>query len=329
MMPDMEPLWDTLAEELRNLRMEGVQSVYLADSTVELLERLNSDARRRATSHAERKSVAREPLDEEPQYAEGSSRPRPGDDVAKNFSKLLDAVTAGTASRSSSAAVAHQPDADIPDPEPFELPAGSRQERWQWLRDKVLNCPVCNAHVRPGKRVVFGIGSLDAKIFFCGEAPGAEEEMQGEPFVGPAGELLTRIIGAMGLSREDVYIGNIMNWRPEMPTEIGNRKPTMREMNFCLPYLRAQVEIVQPKVIVALGSTAVDGLLGPDSKRRIGSIRGKWFEFGQWPLMATYHPAYLLRNNANKTKRMVWEDMLQVMDKVGLPISERQRGYFL
>lgn len=315
----MESILDSLAEELRSLRIEGVQSVYLADSTLRMLEGL----------------VASQPPRQEPQPAETAGAAaaavraaRPGEGTAENFSKMMAAITADAPDAPSTSVRAPKEEDPIPEPEPFELPQGSRQERWQWLRDKVLNCPVCNAHIRPGKKVVFGVGSIEADIFFCGEAPGAEEEVQGEPFVGPAGELLTKIIGAMGLSRDTVYIANIMNWRPEMPTEIGNRKPTQQEMNFCLPYLRAQIEVVQPKVIVALGATAVDGLLGPDSKRRLGTIRGNWLEFEQWPLMVSYHPAYLLRNNTAKTKRMVWEDMLLVMEKVGLPISERQRAYF-
>ncbi len=100
-------------------------------------------------------------------------------------------------------------------------------------------------------------------------------------------------------------------------------------MAYCLPFLRAQVEVVQPKVIVALGKTAVDGLLGPDPKRRMGRIRGQWAEFAGIPLIPTFHPSYLLRNNNNRTKRAVWEDLLQVMERLEMPVSEKQRGYFL
>jgi len=217
----------------------------------------------------------------------------------------------------------------IPEAPIVELPSGNKKMQWEWLRARVLNCPVCNEHVKSGKKVVFGVGSLDADIFFCGEAPGADEEIKGEPFVGKAGQLLTKIIQAMGLSREKVYIGNIMNWRPEMPTVFGNRPPTQTEMNFCLPYLRGQVEIIKPKVIVALGATAVSGLLGSDNTRRMGDIRGKWHEFEGIPLMITFHPSYLLRNNTLKAKRMVWEDMLQVMERIKMPINGKQQKYFL
>lgn len=209
------------------------------------------------------------------------------------------------------------------------LTPSDKATRWQVLRDQVLADPWCLSQLQPGKQVVFGCGNLDADIFFCGEAPGEEEEIRGEPFVGPAGQILTKIIQAMGLQRSDVYIGNILNYRPPMPGPIGNRPPTAAEMAYCLPYLRAQIAIVQPKVIVALGKTAVDGLLGPDSKRRMTRIRGHWHDMNGIPVMPTFHPSYLLRDAKLETRRQVWEDMLQVMEKTGLRISERQRGYFL
>jgi len=220
----------------------------------------------------------------------------------------------------SSHIASHQPQIDLPE--------GDKEVQWNFLRDKVLNCSICNSHIKTGTKVVFGVGNLDADIFFCGEAPGADEEIQGKPFVGKAGQLLTKIIQAMGLRREDVYIGNIMNWRPEVPALFGNRPPTQEEMNFCLPYLKAQLTIVKPKVIVALGATAVNGLLGIDNKRRMGDIRGKWFEFQNVPLMVTFHPSYLLRNDTLYAKRQVWEDMLKVMEHLNFPISDKQRIFF-
>ena len=221
-----------------------------------------------------------------------------------------------------------KPMAPLPEPPEVKLPKGTKVEQMDWLREQVLNSKACQEHVRPGGKLVFGVGTVAAEIFFCGEGPGADEEKQGEPFVGPAGQLLTRIIQAMGLSREQVYIGNIMKWRPEMPSEWGNREPTLEEVEFSLPYLRAQLEIVQPKVIVALGKTAVNGLLGHDPLRKMGAVRGKWHEFAGVPLMPTFHPSYLLRNASMSVKRQVWEDMMQVMERVGMKISEKQRGFF-
>ena len=222
----------------------------------------------------------------------------------------------------------------FPEPPTVILSDGEKSVRWAALTSFVQSDPVCRAHVRPGKKIVLGVGNLDAKIMFVGEAPGAEEEVQGEPFVGPAGQLLTKMIQGMSLKRGDVYIGNIMNWRPELPVsgggeQYGNRPPTEEEMRYCLPYLRAQIEVVNPALLVALGSTAAQGLLGFGAFKTLGEVRGRWREFGGRPLMVTYHPSYILRNQSNRSKRMIWEDLLQVMERAGLPITDKQRGYFL
>jgi len=163
---------------------------------------------------------------------------------------------------------------------------------------------------------------------FVGEAPGADEDRMGEPFVGAAGQLLTKMIIAMGLSREQVYIANILKCRPDMPKgSSGNRKPSGDEMNTCIPYLLAQVEIIQPKIMVALGGTALEGLFGAGEK--ISRVRGTFLEFRGIPVMPTFHPSYLLRNQSNAEKRRVWEDLLKVMEQLELPINDKQRGYFL
>ncbi|HET7625034.1 MAG TPA: uracil-DNA glycosylase, partial [Verrucomicrobiae bacterium] len=142
------------------------------------------------------------------------------------------------------------------------------------------------------------------------------------------GQLLTKIIQTMGLSRETVYIANILKCRPDTPGQSsGNRKPTAEEMETCIPFLHEQIDLIQPKVIVALGSTAIEGLLGKTSG--IMKLRGNWQTYRGIPLMPTFHPAYLLRNQALSEKRKVWEDMLQVMEKLAMPISEKQRNYFL
>ena len=163
---------------------------------------------------------------------------------------------------------------------------------------------------------------------FVGEAPGADEDLQGEPFVGRAGELLTKIIQTMGYQRSEVYIANVLKCRPDIPPGTpGNRQPTPAEMATCLPYLREQIELIQPKVMVALGGTAMRGLFGKEEPMK--QMRGRWHLFGSIPVMATFHPSYLLRNQALSLKRQVWEDMLQVLERLGSPISERQKNYFL
>jgi DNA polymerase len=196
------------------------------------------------------------------------------------------------------------------------------------LRRRVLPCVKCPDLAAARKSVVFGVGNPCADLMFVGEAPGADEDQQGEPFVGKAGQLLTKILQTMGLSRETVYIANILKCRPNTPGQsAGNRKPTPEEMQTCIPYLHEQIDIIRPKVLVALGATAVEGLLGKTVG--ITRLRGTWHTYRGIPLMPTYHPAYLLRNQALSEKRRVWEDMLQVMEKLGLRISEKQRGYFL
>ena len=196
------------------------------------------------------------------------------------------------------------------------------------LRERALACVKCPHLASSRKNVVFGVGSIDAQLMFVGEAPGADEDEQGEPFVGAAGQLLTKIILATGLSRADVYIANILKCRPDTPGETaGNRKPTSVEMATCLPYLHEQIDLIQPRVIVALGATAVEGLLGKTVG--ITKLRGQWQTYRDTPLMPTYHPAYLLRNQSLREKRNVWEDLLAVMEKLGMTISEKQRNYFL
>jgi DNA polymerase len=196
------------------------------------------------------------------------------------------------------------------------------------LRQRAMVCVKCPHLAAARKNVVFGVGDINAQLMFVGEAPGADEDEQGEPFVGRAGQLLTKIIQTMGLSRESVYIGNILKCRPDTPDQAaGNRKPTPDEMRTCIPYLHEQIDLIRPKVLVALGATAVEGLLGKTAG--ITKLRGQWHTYRGTPLMPTYHPAYLLRNQAKSEKRRVWEDMLQVMEKLGMNITEKQRRFFL
>ena len=195
------------------------------------------------------------------------------------------------------------------------------------LRARALQCVKCPKLAATRTQVVFGVGSIDAELMFVGEAPGADEDAAGEPFVGAAGQLLTRMIGAMGLTREQVYIANILKCRPDVSADgSGNRKPTSAEMQTCIPYLHAQIDLIQPKVLVALGGTAMEGLL---AQTGIMKLRGRWQTYRDIPIMPTYHPAYLLRNQSNAEKRKVWEDLLAVMEKLEMPISPKQQGYFL
>jgi len=205
---------------------------------------------------------------------------------------------------------------------------GTKAERLAAMRGPRLACTICQHLAKRRTQVVFGVGNPEAELMFVGEAPGEDEDLQGEPFVGKAGQLLTKIIETMGFARGDVYIANVLKCRPDMPPGMpGNRKPKPEEMKTCLPYLREQIDIIQPRVIVALGNTAMEGLIG--STEPMARLRHRWHDFQGTPLMATYHPAYLLRNQAQSEKRKVWEDMLMVLERLGRPITEKQQNYFL
>jgi uracil-DNA glycosylase len=174
-------------------------------------------------------------------------------------------------------------------------------------------CVKCGELSRCRNNVVFGVGNLRAEIMFVGEAPGRDEDLQGEPFVGRAGELLTKIIIAMGFKREEVYIANVIKCRPPE-----NRTPLPDEVTNCLPYLLSQIELIKPKLIVALGATAVRALL--DVQLGITKMRGHWYTFRDIPIMPTFHPAYLLRNPP--AKKEVWEDMKAVLEKLGREVPK-------
>lgn len=212
-----------------------------------------------------------------------------------------------------------------------DLPGDTKAEKLAALAKMAEASPEARALGTLRGTMVFAVGTPEAQIMFVGEAPGAEEERQQEPFVGPAGQKLTGIITAMGLKRSDVYISNICKFRPAMENQgFSNRAPTAAEMSACLAYILAEIAIIRPQVIVALGATAATGLglKGPVSK-----LRGQFYEVQGIPTMVTFHPSYILREEklaggGLQAKRQVWEDMLQVMAKTGLPISEKQKGYF-
>ena len=171
------------------------------------------------------------------------------------------------------------------------------------VREELGDCTRCPLH-RTRRNLVFGEGSPGAKLVFVGEAPGEEEDKQGRPFVGRAGQLLTKIISAMGLAREDVYICNILKCRPP-----GNRNPKEDEIATCEPFLVKQLEAINPEIICALGTFAAKTLLRTEAP--ISSIRGKFHDYHGRKLMPTYHPAYLLRNP--EAKKLVWEDVQKIM----------------
>lgn len=195
------------------------------------------------------------------------------------------------------------------------IAAGARgadvAERWRVLEAKALACQACGLH-STRTNVVFGCGDRDARLVFVGEGPGQDEDLQGQPFVGRAGQLLNKIIAAMGLKREEVYICNVVKCRPPE-----NRTPLPDEIAACSGFLFEQIELIAPKVVVTLGAPATKTLL--NTTQGIMSIRGKWFSFRGIPLMPTYHPAFVLRQYTEQVRRAVWEDMKQVVARLKEP----------
>jgi uracil-DNA glycosylase len=193
-------------------------------------------------------------------------------------------------------------------PAPLALEPGERLRRLGLLEESVRGCTRCALHA--GRtQTVFARGTGASRLCFVGEGPGADEDAQGYPFVGKAGQLLDKMIEAMGFTRDEVYVCNIVKCRPP-----NNRKPEPEEMAACLPYLKEQLELLDPEVIVALGATAVQGLFG--TSEGITRLRGRWkLYLGRVPVMPTFHPAFLLRNPA--AKREVWDDLQAVLRQMG------------
>ena len=209
-------------------------------------------------------------------------------------------------------------------PKSSEAEATDAAKELETIAGEVRQCRQCelgSSRTNP----VPGEGHPRARIMFVGEAPGADEDAVGRPFVGRAGQLLDKIIAACGLRREDVFIGNVLKCRPP-----GNRDPRPEEIVCCIPYLQRQIEIISPEVIVALGAHAAKTLL--NTNKPIGQLRGEFQEYypglGRPPikLMATYHTAYLLRSYTPENRRRVWEDMKKVLGALGLPIPERGKS---
>ncbi len=215
---------------------------------------------------------------------------------------------------------------DIADAPIFTLPAGTKAERMQALRQLVEACVETKKHLTVPQRPLLGHGSLEAKVVFVGEVPSLEEMEAGRAFAGESGELLHKILAAAAISPTDCFFAPVMVWRPEPPTQYGKRPPTARELAFNVPYLRAQIDVVAPRIVVALGAQAFEALHGRTPT--ITQARGQWFDLAGVPLLATFHPNYLLHSPSASAKRTVWEDFLLLMEKLGLPISEKQRAFF-
>lgn len=204
----------------------------------------------------------------------------------------------------------------------------SVEQKLDYLRQRAATWKAARALGTLRDTMVFAVGNPRARLMLVGEAPGYEEERQGEPFVGPAGQLLTRILKAMGLQRSEVYISNVCKFRPSMGENQGsaNRPPSPEELAACKPLIMAEIRAVKPACIVCLGGSSAKGLL--DTQQGVNALRGQWLECQGISVRVTYHPSYLLRNEALGARRALWEDMLCVMERLGLPVSEKQQNYF-
>jgi DNA polymerase len=183
----------------------------------------------------------------------------------------------------------------------------------QAIREEIGDCTRCRLH-KGRTNLVFGVGNVNADLMFVGEGPGADEDAQGEPFVGRAGQLLNNMISAMGLKREDVYIANVVKCRPP-----GNRTPEKDECDTCSPFLMQQIDVIRPRVIVALGAVAAKNLLAMNDS--MANLRGRWYDFRDSKLLVTYHPAYLLRDP--RQKKEAWKDLQMVMKYLGLTAPKK------
>jgi uracil-DNA glycosylase family 4 len=210
----------------------------------------------------------------------------------------------------------------------LDVGEGTPVQRLELLRAGALVCQKCPALAAARAQVVFGQGNVEAALMLVGEAPGAEEDQEGRPFAGEAGELLEKMLKAMGLSIGEVYATSVLKCHPFVPGEPGAvRPPQADELERCLPYLAAQISIVRPRVIVAMGAGAMHALFG--GRTPMGSLRSRWHEVQGIPVMPTFHPRYLLRNDDVRERRKVWEDLMQVMERLGLEVTARHRSFFL
>jgi DNA polymerase len=308
LMTGYDDLLDATIQHLQELKARGVRFVSVSPETVSALA--NSKVRRIGFTPQKSAGLKQE-VKEPPKPEAGKAATKPTASVPGAEQSLTLAL----------------PGEKVATPTASALSPEGKAAAFADLRQRASACVKCSHLASSRKNVVFGVGDINAQLMFVGEAPGADEDIQGEPFVGKAGQLLTKIIETMGLRRDTVYIANILKCRPDTPGQAsGNRKPTPEEMQTCIPFLHEQIDLIQPKVLVALGGTAVEGLLGKTAG--IMKLRGNWKTYRGIPLMPTYHPAYVLRNQALTEKRRVWEDMMMVMEKLGMPISEKQRRFF-
>ncbi len=252
-----------------------------------------------------------------------------GEDAARSSTQaqLANAAVTATAIPRPDTQQSVQTPLNIPKPTPQ---GDTPEEKIASLRELAQHWPAFHSLGSFREHLVFSVGPVQADLMLIGDTPGYHEEQKREPFAGPAGEKLNAILKAMGLAREQVYLTNICKYRPALPGQTRNNRPARpEEVQLSRPFVLSEIEIVQPKVIIALGAAAAHALL--ESKESFDTMRSQWHEVDATPVRVSHHPSFLLLadKDALAEKRKIWEDMLVVMEKLALPISDKQRTFFL
>lgn len=308
---------------LRALLSRGVEKAAVTEEARTVLRKWVMDARRKAKGEATSSvpsppvAVKTQPQPENPDLPS----PDPVDEVSfgNELRDILNGVQPGGT----------EEEAALPRHISFDLEGETEEEKLASLRELVVNWPPLRKMESLRDTPVFSSGNPRADIMMVTDAPGLYEEKQGIPLAGPSGQKLDAMLKAMGLSRADIYLTHLVKYRPALPRQLtNNRPPTDREIEVSLPILREEIMLVRPKVVVALGAIAARGIL-QSGETPLSALRGTFHTAFNTPVRVTYNPSYLLRTEDISEKRKVWEDMLCVMEQAGLPVSEKQRSYFL
>ncbi len=308
---------------LRALLSRGVERAAVTEEARTVLRKWVMEARRMARGQ----TPSAEPLHPEPEETrlppEMPGQQQPGSVDKISFSEELQDILNGVQPHKT------EEEAALPHHLSFDLEGETKEEKLSSLRELVINWPPLRNMGSLRNTPVFSFGNPNADIMMVTDAPGLYEEKQGIPLAGPSGQKLDAMLRAMGISRSDIYLTHLVKYRPALPRQLtNNRPPTDREIEVSLPILREEVMLVCPKVIVALGAIAARGIL-QSGETPLSALRGIFHTAFDTPVRVTYNPSYLLRTEDISEKRKVWEDMLCVMKQAGLPISEKQRSYFL
>ena len=293
---------EVLLEELKRQKAEGVLRVGVSSESIQLLKSLGAGSAAKPSTPLKSAILSKETIKAQP---------------SKTFETRAGIVNSNTDASATPA----------PSPPVVTLPSGTKLKQMEWLQKVVSDCEQTRRHLKNGIKPMLGFGSLDAKVVLVGDLPGIEELEAGRPFVGDVGVTLQKILKETGLTDKDIYLVNSMVWRPETATPHQKAIPKDWEISFNKPYILSLLKIIRPQCVMALGQQAVHTL--KETKETISHVRGVWQEVEGIPLMPTFHPNYILNSPSNANKRKVWEDYMKVMEKLGLPISAKQRDYFL